>query len=271
MTLSNNSSLSKVLKPLQWLAAGSAFVSCLVFLYMMIVFDQVNSIEFLEPSEDVEGLRILGTAWVVTVGVTMLLLTLGLLSFMAWIYRAYRNLQYLEVDLQYWLGWAILGFLIPFANYILPILMLQELLKKSHGLLRVFEEDSGLKRMETIRNATVVWWAIYVISLLTINIMSNRLREDDALLGMYLVVALSIGAIVLAVLGNFIMRHHIECETRIFALSKTGRIEDFKVKKAAYENGTLEEEKPDWYKDEEGASFQPEIDVFRDQKAGSGE
>lgn len=66
-------------------------------------------------------------------GIANLILTIvGRILFVVWVYRAHLNLAFLDVrGLRFTSGWAVGWFFVPFANLIMPCLVLQEIWRAS--------------------------------------------------------------------------------------------------------------------------------------------
>ena len=89
-------------------------------------------------------------------------------SFLAWIYRAHKNLRALgATDLKYSPGWAIGGFFIPFLNIVRPFQVVSEIWRASTGETRWSGGGAWIYSETPVFIA--VWWG----SWLTLGILDS--------------------------------------------------------------------------------------------------
>jgi hypothetical protein len=89
-------------------------------------------------------------------------------SFLAWIYRAHKNLRALgATDLKYSPGWAIGGFFIPFLNIVRPYQVVSEIWRASAGEMRWSGGGAWIYAQTPVFIA--VWWG----SWLTLGILDS--------------------------------------------------------------------------------------------------
>lgn len=105
---------------------------------------------FVVASGSIEGAVILNLLYLLF----FLVLILAGIPFIAWFYRAYRNLQLLEFEPRFSPGWAIACWLIPFVNWVLPGMIGDELWKAGRPPDHPPRTD-GL-------NLARVWWGVNV-------------------------------------------------------------------------------------------------------------
>lgn len=102
-----------------------------------------------------------------------LIATYGLLIlcgvfFMGWLYRAHRNLERGGIrNVRRWSGWAVLGFILPFVNLVLPYLVMLEA-RRGSALLSV-EADERPRFPQPGGGLVALWW----LSFLAYTIASN--------------------------------------------------------------------------------------------------
>jgi|GEM_PF-1955869 len=90
-----------------------------------------------------------------------LVVLLTAVSFLAWIYRAHKNLKALgATDLKYSPGWAIGGFFIPFLNIVRPYQVVSEIWRASRGETR-WSDSAGWIYAET-PIFIAVWWGTWL-------------------------------------------------------------------------------------------------------------
>jgi hypothetical protein len=97
-----------------------------------------------------------------------LVVSLTAVSFLAWIYRAHKNLRALgATDLKYSPGWAIGWFFIPFLNLVRPYQVVSEIWRASAGETR-WSDGAAWTYAET-PIFIAVWWG----SWLTLGILDS--------------------------------------------------------------------------------------------------
>lgn len=90
-----------------------------------------------------------------------LVVFLTAVSFLAWIYRAHKNLRALgATDLKYSPGWAIGGFFIPFLNIVRPYQVVSEIWRASAGETRWSDGAAWIYAQTPIFIA--VWWGSWL-------------------------------------------------------------------------------------------------------------
>ena len=78
----------------------------------------------------------------------------AIISFILWFYRAYVNLERLEVKLKYASSWAILGWILPLANLFIPFQIMQEISKKTQKAAKGVHLDNSAM--------IFLWWILFV-------------------------------------------------------------------------------------------------------------
>lgn len=90
----------------------------------------------------------------------------AIVTFCCWLYRAYRNLAALRVDgLAYSSGWAVGSFFVPFANLVVPFLVMKELWKGSDPAF----VDEASNEWNRARGTSLqsLWWAAWLVGSIT--------------------------------------------------------------------------------------------------------
>jgi hypothetical protein len=99
--------------------------------------------------------------------------------FIIWFFQAYRAAASRGVTRQTWAsGWTIGGWFIPFANFVIPKLVMNEVDRMSNpeaGDPPIADRWRSLPRLE----ASDMWWALFVLGSLTTAIGSNVLPVAD--------------------------------------------------------------------------------------------
>jgi len=79
-----------------------------------------------------------------------------IVSFLAWFYRAYRNLDSTGVYMLYAPGWAIGSFLVPFMNWIRPYRIMEEIWRENTEMVNDPNAAEPLTKNQP--NALLKWW-----------------------------------------------------------------------------------------------------------------
>jgi len=124
-------------------AAGVCAVAAYEILFMVVALVVL-------VSGSIGGATVLG---ILNLVFYLVLLGAGI-PFIAWFYRAYRNLPLLDVKSRFSPGWAIACWLIPFANWVLPGVIGDEIWRAGRPPGRPPRAD-GL-------NLARVWWGVYI-------------------------------------------------------------------------------------------------------------
>lgn len=83
--------------------------------------------------------------------------------FLAWIYRAHKNLRLLNVSgLKYSPGWAVWGFFIPFLNWWRPFEVTKEIWKASDPTYR--DAEGKTWHQAPVGSLLPLWWALWLAS-----------------------------------------------------------------------------------------------------------
>jgi heme/copper-type cytochrome/quinol oxidase subunit 2 len=113
-----------------------------------------------------------------TIGIIQsVVLILGIIVFLMWVYRASKNLHSLEKPrLKYSPGWAVGWFFVPFASLFQPYKAVAEVYKASNP-----EIDPNLLDVEDLKTPGIVkwWWAFFLISNFLGNIASRLVLHGD--------------------------------------------------------------------------------------------
>jgi hypothetical protein len=94
------------------------------------------------------------TAFVVAVGIIVMVGSTA--TFLAWFYRAYKNLDLAGVNTLYAPGWAIGSFFVPLLNLIRPYRIMEEIWLENAG--RLNDPNSTESPAEEQPGALLKWW-----------------------------------------------------------------------------------------------------------------
>jgi hypothetical protein len=93
--------------------------------------------------------------------VQIVILTITSIFFLVWVHRAYRNLSALgATGLKYSTRWAVVGFFVPFLNFVRPFQVMTEIWKASDPIVSVGSSWHGSPSTPIIGQ----WWASYLAS-----------------------------------------------------------------------------------------------------------
>lgn len=134
-------------EPLSRLGNYAAVGVCTVAAYEILFFVVALFVVFSGSLSGVVILNILYLAF-------FLLLAVAGIPFIAWFYRAYKNLPLLDVKPRFSPGMAIACWLIPFANWVLPGMIGDELWKAGRSPDQPQRADGW--------NLARVWWGAYI-------------------------------------------------------------------------------------------------------------
>jgi hypothetical protein len=142
-------------------------------------------------------------------------LALSLAAWLRWQQRAHRNLRALQVqDLRYSPPVAVLGWLVPLANLVLPLLTVRELWQASH------RDPPAGKWQSAPASLVSMWWGVslawvvlYAVALL---LLLNP-KGQEVLLALYLMLAsdglavltLSLGVRLVSSIGHWQSTRHL--------------------------------------------------------------
>jgi hypothetical protein len=160
-----------------------------------------------------------------TTGFVFLLFVAIAVLVIIWSWRAAKNLEVLgRPDPTLSPGWAIGGWFIPFANYVLPFLVFADLWRA--GEASVPWGDRGWKRVH-IGTQVIAWWIAFVASSLALGVLSGIGGEtldttseinDNANVGSVAFALLAVAAVLGAiVLRQITQRQHATHDAQVAA------------------------------------------------------
>jgi hypothetical protein len=179
----------------------AALISAFAFARRLLVIEDIEQGDFTDDlfrrAEDADDL-------VDTTGVIFLLLLLATaVLFIIWMSRAARNNEALGRDLpRLSAGWAVGGWFIPLANFVIPVLIMQDLWRGSNASI-----PRGDMRWRIANRSALVgwWWGTFVLTFLRIgpgdgaadSVDLDQLRATDflGLFGMLFAAASAVLAI----------------------------------------------------------------------------
>ncbi len=104
----------------------------------------------------------------------LIIIIFAIIFFIMWFRRAYNNLHLTqEVNMKYSEGWAAGWWFVPFLNLARPYEMMVEIWNKT---------QEATKNLLSFKKGTIVgwWWALYLISNITNNIVNRVFDGKDA-------------------------------------------------------------------------------------------
>ncbi|MCJ7673337.1 MAG: DUF4328 domain-containing protein [Acidimicrobiia bacterium] len=138
--------------------------------------------------------------------------------FITWLWRAAKNQQVLGREPErLGSGWAIGGWFIPLANFVIPVLVVQDLWRGSDATIA-----AGDPRWRIADRSWLVgwWWGLFLVPLFTASgTDADRLREgfSEARGANFLALVAMVGLIASAVLGALVVRRldarQVDCRT----------------------------------------------------------
>ncbi len=166
-TLKPNTAIAKIAMSILAILAILYLVKIL-FLYLDFqVFEQIANDEIV-GMEDIDNMD---SRNMLLIYATIIVFICSILSFIAWFYRAYKNLHKIKSPLGYKPGWAIGVWFVPILNLFAPYNIMQELYDEAKKFLTKKEHEYADK-IKT--NFIVVWWVLSFASYIILKV-SNRL------------------------------------------------------------------------------------------------
>jgi hypothetical protein len=146
-----------------WITCFFVGVCCL--LALGTIFLRVLQLQWLNPRNQVDAVVRELQALDASIGLLGLVrLALGLMTavvFCTWFFRAYCNLPRLGArSLKYAPAWTIVGFLIPFANLVMPYLVAREVWQASDPEARLDDAYAWISRRGS--PLIVLWWLAWL-------------------------------------------------------------------------------------------------------------
>ncbi len=156
-TLKPNTAIAKIAMSILAILAILYLVKIL-FLYLDLqVFEQIANDEIV-GMEDIDNMD---SRNMLLIYATIIVFICSILSFIAWFYRAYKNLHKIKSPLGYKPGWAIGVWFVPILNLFGPYNIMQELYDEAKKFL-IKKEHSYADKIKT--NIIVVWWVLLLLS-----------------------------------------------------------------------------------------------------------
>ncbi len=160
---------------LLWGAIAFGVLSIVAFANRLVVIDDILSADFDrtigDRADDADAF----------VGASAIFLGLVSLAIFVliiiWTFRAMKNNEYLGRDnARFTSGWGIAGWLIPFANLVIPVLIFQDLWRGSDA--SVPRGDPGWRQA---KGSALVgwWWATFLISRFSLPIGQEAETRDE--------------------------------------------------------------------------------------------
>jgi Domain of unknown function (DUF4328) len=166
-----NRGLEIALTALLTLATAMAFVRAVALATRLVVLDDPSSGDFFGRASDADS-------FVRVTDVVLALIVLAIVPcFIVWCFRVAKNQEALARQPErLGPGWAIAGWFIPLANFVIPVLVIQDLWRGSDALI-----ERGDPRWRIAERSWLVgwWWGLFLVSLLTFTGTPIDQRELD--------------------------------------------------------------------------------------------
>lgn len=154
-----------------------------IFAALLVIFSDYLQLRFLEEAADfhitAEEAEANDRRQMAVVSLRVILYLACAVAFLFWIHRAYSNLTALgnsKAHLSYSPTMAVVWFLIPLANLIMPYLVSKEIWNKSDPAIRT-EDDMAFTPPESPMLLTV-WWLAWVTSNVFGNLAGRFIDES---------------------------------------------------------------------------------------------
>lgn len=190
-----------------------------------------------------------------------LLLLAQVVLFLMWMYRCYSNLGRLQIQTRFSTGMVIFSWIIPIASFIIPGMLMDDIIKKYDSLLGAFDRRKGLPKAKHLRVFLAVWWTLYVL----FGLYNFLTRSDGDDLSVMLFVLLFGGFMAMNLTILLYAKGVGKWEQVIFLLWQSGEVEEFKRRNAPQAQATKSAGQAEWYKEDE-ETYTPDLDGFVDQK-----
>jgi len=139
-------------------AAAVALVRAFALALRLRALDDVDSLEFAGRARDAD-------AFVLVVNVVLGLVVLSIVPwFIVWCFRVAKNQEVLgRAPERLGAGWAVGGWFIPFANFVIPVLVIQDVWRGSSASIA-----RGDPRWRIADRSWLVgwWWGLFVVAML---------------------------------------------------------------------------------------------------------
>jgi hypothetical protein len=164
--------LEVALTPLFVIAAIVVLVRAAALGVRLRALDDIDSAGFASRARDAD-------AFVAVMDVLVALVVVAIVPcFIVWCWRAAKNQQALgRAPERLGSAWAIAGWFIPFANLVIPVLVIQDLWRGSDARV-----SSGDPRWRIVDRSWLIgwWWGLFVVALLTFAGSPADRRDFDA-------------------------------------------------------------------------------------------
>lgn len=154
-----------------------------IFTALLSIFSDYLQLRFLDEAADfhitAEDAEANDLRQTVVVSLRVIFYIASAVAFLFWIHRAYSKLPALgnpKAHLSYSPTWAVLWFLIPLANLIMPYLVTKEIWNKSDPAIRT-EDDVAFTPPESPLLLTV-WWLAWITSNVFGNLVGRFIDES---------------------------------------------------------------------------------------------
>jgi hypothetical protein len=166
-----NRGLEIALTTLFVIAAAVALVRGVALARRLVVLDDPNASDFFSRASDADS-------FVRVMDVLLALTVLAIVPcFIVWCFRAAKNQEALGREPErLGAGWAIAGWFIPLANFVIPVLVIQDLWRGSDARI-----ERGDPRWRIADRSWLIgwWWGLFLVSLLTFTGTPIDRRELD--------------------------------------------------------------------------------------------
>lgn len=238
--------------------AVAGFVVAIIFTYFNYLVAQKASANFFELgyyARRLDSVLNLLIGSLVFFGVSYLVYIPFIIM---WNYRSLKNLRDNDVEIRWKMGWSIGGWFIPLAGYIIPPVMIRDIMRYTGKVVTYFEPDGNWKaKMDKAHKWAGAWMAMNILTMLS-SLSGNSSEESWSTV--ITMIASSLGIICFLIS----LRRFAEVEDRMHQLFLEGAFHERLAQKDQEFKPEFEGQKPDWYQETE-TNYQTDSDVFQDQ------
>ena len=238
--------------------AVAGFIAAMTFSYFNYLVAQRASANFFELayySNRLESMLNVLIGAIVFFGVTYLVY---LPFIIMWNYRSLKNLRDNDVEIRWKTGWAIGGWFIPLAGYIIPPVMIRDIMRFTGKVLAYFEPEGDWKaKVDKAYKWAGAWMGFNILTMIG-SFSGNSSEESWSTIVTMTASSLGILCFLMA------LKRFSEIEDRMHQLFVEGAFQDRIAKQDQEFQPEFEGKRPDWYQ-EENTEYKPESDVFQNQ------
>ncbi|MBR9920386.1 MAG: DUF4328 domain-containing protein [Bacteroidetes bacterium] len=154
--ITDNSGRRRVISVLFYLQLGISILALPVnYFRTQLVYAVLDGEYYVPPLISVESLEVIGVIFFL---VNLLLFIVTGVYFLAWMHRMYANVHRLNIPyLKYGQSWAVLGWLLPFASFVIPL----QILSESWDEMQDFIRRQGRTKTRFSKSSLLIWWMLF--------------------------------------------------------------------------------------------------------------